>query len=45
MTYILRPRIKRTIWGHFNANDRTRARLIVESYHTVPEEIYAGDEF
>ena len=29
--------------GDFNANDRTRARLIVESYHTVPEEIYAGD--
>ncbi|SET63388.1 COG1361 S-layer family protein [Enterocloster clostridioformis] len=31
--------------GDFNANDRTRARLIVESYHTVPEKIYAGDEF
>lgn len=29
----------------FNANDRTKARLIVESYHTVPEQIYAGDEF
>lgn len=29
----------------FNANDRTKARLIVGSYHTVPEQIYAGDEF
>lgn len=29
----------------FNANDRTRARLIVDSYHTIPEKIYAGDEF
>ncbi len=29
----------------FNANDRTRARLIVESYRTEPEQIYAGDEF
>ena len=31
--------------GDFNANDRTRARIIVESYTTVPEEIYAGQEF
>lgn len=31
--------------GDFNANDRTRARLIVDSYYTVPETIYAGDEF
>lgn len=31
--------------GDFNANDRTRARLIVDSYHTIPEQIYAGDEF
>ena len=29
----------------FDANDRTRARLIVDSYHTIPEQIYAGDEF
>lgn len=29
----------------FNANDRTRARLVVDSYHTIPEQIYAGDEF
>lgn len=29
----------------FDANDRTRARLIVDSYQTVPEEIYAGEEF
>ena len=31
--------------GDFNANDRTRARIIVDSYETVPEEIYAGQEF
>ena len=31
--------------GDFDANDRTRARLIVDSYHTVPEQIYAGEEF
>lgn len=29
----------------FDANDRTKARLIVDSYYTVPDEIYAGDEF
>lgn len=29
----------------FDANDRTRARLIVDSYYTIPEVIYAGDEF
>lgn len=29
----------------FNANDRSKARLIVDSYHTVPAQIYAGDEF
>lgn len=29
----------------FDANDRTRARLIVDSYYTVPEQIFAGDEF
>lgn len=29
----------------FDANDRTKARLIVDSYHTIPETIYAGDEF
>ncbi len=31
--------------GDFNANDRTRARIIVDSYETIPEEIYAGQEF
>lgn len=31
--------------GEFNVNDRTKARLIVDSYHTVPAQIYAGDEF
>lgn len=31
--------------GDFDANDRTRARLIVESYYTIPEVVYAGEEF
>ena len=31
--------------GDFNANDRTRARLIVDSYETIPADIYAGEEF
>ena len=31
--------------GDFNANDRTRARIIVDSYETIPAEIYAGQEF
>lgn len=31
--------------GEFNANDRTRARLIVDSFHTIPEEVYAGSDF
>lgn len=31
--------------GDFNANDRTRARLIVDSFETIPSEIYAGDNF
>lgn len=31
--------------GEFDANDRTRARLIVDSYHTIPEQIYAGEDF
>lgn len=31
--------------GDFDANDRTRARLIVDSYYTIPEEIYAGSDF
>ena len=29
--------------GEFDANDRVRARVIVEGYHTVPEEVYAGN--
>ena len=29
----------------FNANDRTRARLIVDGFQTNPEVVYAGDEF
>ena len=31
--------------GDFDANDRVRARLIVDSYYTIPEEVYAGSEF
>ena len=31
--------------GDFNANDRTKARLIVSSYRTEPEQVYAGKEF
>lgn len=31
--------------GEFNANDRTKARLIVESFQTNPEVVYAGDDF
>lgn len=29
----------------FNANDRVKARIVVDSYRTVPEEIFAGEEF
>ncbi len=29
----------------FNANDRTKARLIVDGFQTNPETVYAGDEF
>ena len=29
----------------FNANDRIKARIIVDSYHTEPAEVYAGQEF
>ena len=29
----------------FNANDRSKARIIVDSYRTEPEKVYAGDEF
>ncbi len=29
----------------FDANDRTRARLTVDSYYTIPKDIYAGSEF
>lgn len=31
--------------GEFDANDRTRARIIVDSFQTDPETVYAGDEF
>lgn len=29
----------------FNANDRTKARIIVDGFQTNPEKVYAGDEF
>lgn len=31
--------------GDFNANDRTRSRIIVDSFRTEPEQIIAGEEF
>ncbi|MDO4788988.1 MAG: hypothetical protein Q4A19_07515 [Johnsonella sp.] len=29
----------------FNPNDRTRARIVVDSYKTIPEEVIAGQDF
>ena len=29
----------------FNANDRSKARLVVAGYHTEPEKVYAGQPF
>lgn len=31
--------------GEFNENDRKKARLIIDSYQTIPAEVYAGQEF
>ena len=31
--------------GEFNENDRTQARIIVDSFETIPADIVAGDEF
>ena len=31
--------------GEFNQNNRTKARLIIDSYHTEPEKVYAGQDF
>ena len=31
--------------GDFNANDRTKARLVVDSFETVPKDIIAGEPF
>ena len=31
--------------GEFNENDRTQARIIVDSFETIPAEIVAGNEF
>ncbi|MCI9560033.1 hypothetical protein D3Z55_05130 [Clostridiaceae bacterium] len=32
-------------YGEFNEHDRTRARIIVDGFTTIPETIIAGDEF
>lgn len=29
----------------FNANDRTKARIIVDGFETIPDTVYAGEEF
>ena len=34
-----------SILGEFSENNRTKARLIVQSFHTDPEVIYAGQPF
>ncbi|RGY96862.1 hypothetical protein DXA13_16325 [Clostridium sp. AM58-1XD] len=31
--------------GEFDKNDRKMARLVVDSYETIPSEVYAGQEF
>lgn len=31
--------------GDFNANDRTKARIIVDGFQTNPETVFAGNEF
>ena len=31
--------------GDFNVNNRTKARIIVESFHTIPEKVIAGEPF
>lgn len=31
--------------GDFNANDRTKARIVVDSFETVPKDIIAGEPF
>ncbi|MGN8816886.1 COG1361 S-layer family protein [Oribacterium sp. HCP28S3_H8] len=32
-------------YREFNENDRTKARIVVDSYHTEPEKVYAGQPF
>jgi hypothetical protein len=34
-----------SVTQEFNANDREKARLVVSSYHTDPETVYAGQPF
>lgn len=34
-----------TAKGDFNANDRSRSRIIVDSFRTEPEQIISGEEF
>lgn len=36
---------KEDTMGDFNANDRTKARIVVDSYETIPKDIIAGDGF
>lgn len=43
--YVTNKEKDTTASGDFNANDRTRARIIVDSFRTVPEKVYAGDKF
>ncbi len=31
--------------GDFDVNDRTKARIIVDTFQTIPETIYAGEDF
>ena len=34
-----------TAAGEFNPNDRTKARIVVDSFRTEPKNVYAGDAF
>lgn len=34
-----------TAAGEFNPNDRTKARIVVDSFRTEPKDVYAGDSF
>lgn len=34
-----------TAAGEFNPNDRTKARIVVDSYRTEPKDVFAGESF